>query len=406
MKNIAFSRTRGWGASRGLSLVELMVALAIGVVLLLGLVEIFGASRAAFSAAEGASRNQEAGRFAMEFLRHDVRMAGHLGCLNENAYQSNAGALYNHAVNPSTNFTAAPFSLRVDYPIQGYNYVGTNPGQSVDLTAGISAAPGNGSWDPPLPAALGALIGGASSAVVGSDVLVVRFLSSEFVDSAFVNVAANQIQFNDPLDGPFFLEQAVYGVTNCRVLSVVQARSGPSGIIVNTGIGGLNAVTWSAVEDGYASPGTYIHRYNYIVYFVGIDAASGQPSLMRRNFDAGVGGSQLGVNEVLVEGIESLQFVFGIDNSTPKDDVVDVYGSASDVDDLAVPAGLDDAGRWRLVTTVRLGILARSPNAASVPQVGASSQLRAADSRFLPPDDNRVRQTYETLITIRNRVRN
>ena len=74
--------------NRGLSLVELMVALAIGLLLLLGLVEIFGASRAAFSSAEGSARIQENSRFALEFLRRDARMAGHMGCLNELGYQA------------------------------------------------------------------------------------------------------------------------------------------------------------------------------------------------------------------------------------------------------------------------------------------------------------------------------
>ncbi|MBD4909085.1 prepilin-type N-terminal cleavage/methylation domain-containing protein, partial [Xanthomonas citri pv. citri] len=48
----------------GLSLIELMIALVIGLVLLLGVIQIFSASRTAAQLSEGASRAQENGRFA------------------------------------------------------------------------------------------------------------------------------------------------------------------------------------------------------------------------------------------------------------------------------------------------------------------------------------------------------
>lgn len=36
--------------------------------------------------AEGSARAQENGRFALEFLQRDIRMAGHFGCVNDQAH--------------------------------------------------------------------------------------------------------------------------------------------------------------------------------------------------------------------------------------------------------------------------------------------------------------------------------
>src|SRR5690606_21928152 len=69
----------------GLSLIELMIALAIGSLLILALVEVFAASRAAYMLATGLARTQENGRFAIDILQRDLRMAGHAGCVNDQA---------------------------------------------------------------------------------------------------------------------------------------------------------------------------------------------------------------------------------------------------------------------------------------------------------------------------------
>ncbi len=70
----------------GISLIETMIAMVIGLVLMLGVAQVFLASRAASRLAEGNGRAQENGRFALEFLQRDIRMAGHFGCVNDQAH--------------------------------------------------------------------------------------------------------------------------------------------------------------------------------------------------------------------------------------------------------------------------------------------------------------------------------
>jgi type IV pilus assembly protein PilW len=63
----------------GLSLIELMVAIAIGAVLSLGAVTLFMQSKLSYLQDEESARLQENGRYAMRYISHELSMAGFLG---------------------------------------------------------------------------------------------------------------------------------------------------------------------------------------------------------------------------------------------------------------------------------------------------------------------------------------
>ena len=67
---------RAHRTQRGVSLVELMVAIGIGAFLLLGLVEIFSSARASYDLQQGLARLQEKTRFAENYIARNIRMAG------------------------------------------------------------------------------------------------------------------------------------------------------------------------------------------------------------------------------------------------------------------------------------------------------------------------------------------
>jgi type IV pilus assembly protein PilW len=66
----------------GISLVEIMIALLIGLFLLAGILQMFSASQQTYRMQSNLARLQENGRFALDFLAHDVRMAGYWGCMS------------------------------------------------------------------------------------------------------------------------------------------------------------------------------------------------------------------------------------------------------------------------------------------------------------------------------------
>jgi len=64
----------------GFTLVELLVALALGVLLLGIVITIFLGSKATSRASTGVARSQETTRFATHFIKQDLRMSGFIAC--------------------------------------------------------------------------------------------------------------------------------------------------------------------------------------------------------------------------------------------------------------------------------------------------------------------------------------
>ena len=77
---------------QGFTLIELMVALTIGLFLVSGILYIYLSTRASYASNDAAARVQEDARFAMERLTREIRMAGHTGCANTLDIQPNVVA--------------------------------------------------------------------------------------------------------------------------------------------------------------------------------------------------------------------------------------------------------------------------------------------------------------------------
>ena len=88
----------------GVSLIELMVAMVIGLFLILGAVTVFSQSRSTYRTAESVARLQEVGRLAMDVVETDVRMANFWGMSNVADYIDNRTPI---GQPPPTALTAA-----------------------------------------------------------------------------------------------------------------------------------------------------------------------------------------------------------------------------------------------------------------------------------------------------------
>jgi len=67
-------------AQSGLSLIELMVALLVSTILLLGVLELFGSSSKTQRSANAVARLQENGRLVMDLIAREARRTGFNGC--------------------------------------------------------------------------------------------------------------------------------------------------------------------------------------------------------------------------------------------------------------------------------------------------------------------------------------
>lgn len=150
-----------------------------------------------------------------------------------------------------------------------------------------------------------------------------------------------------------------------------------------------------------------LYRAESLVYYVGTSATSGEPALMRARSN---GVDDYGTPEELVEGIENMQLLFGLDqtanisNTSPPLGNISTQAIASDV---SINTDSTAAGQWRRVGQVQVGILTRSParSTAEGPAT-ALSYPSALGVSFAPPTqtDGRYRMTYESTIALRNRL--
>lgn len=103
--------------AKGLSLIELLVSMVLGLTLATGVVQIYAGSNTTERDREARQRIQENGRFATNFLAQEIRMGGYLGCL---------GALEGATVNSTLD--GPPASFQPEFGVQGWEATGTNPG--------------------------------------------------------------------------------------------------------------------------------------------------------------------------------------------------------------------------------------------------------------------------------------
>lgn len=366
--------------SRGLSLIELMVAIVIGSILILGVVQVFAASRAAYQLSEGMSRTQENARFAIDYLQHDLRMAGHFGCVNDQSHLQTVGALQPHfapGADPALNFSTS---------IQGYEANSTAPTNSV--TIGAPAA----GWVPALPAKVSQL-----NPLPGSDIVTLRFLSSQGAPLTGVASVGGSTTFTVPtgrwgaLTTEGVANPVLFGVADCSFVDIFRASG------VNAGGG---QVTTNVAIDRYtAQPSgqTVLYRAESLVYYVGT-GASGEPALFRARFN----GTDY-LTEELVEGVESLQLLYGQDRVT---DLTAAQPSGFiDVTATAATIGTAEAN-WRRVGSVSVGLVMRSPDRSGATAPTAANYVRALGTQFVPSAnyDTRYRTAYEANIALRNRL--
>jgi type IV pilus assembly protein PilW len=267
------------------SLVELMLAMLIGLLLVFGMVAVQQQVSRVHRTVATVGRLQDAARLALAVIEADVRMANHWGLHNQAAYVVNR-AIPGAALPPG--FTAAQ-------------------GDRIGLCGG----PGS-NWAINLDEYLGGSNGGytlacaASGAASGiADTLVVR----RAADSGPASLDPDRIFLqSNRLQGSLFVPQA----------------------------GCLNPANASCIPPGYA-PATSVSRALLVrAYYVSPNSTqrAGLPALRRKSFGNVNSATPAGAinDDEIVAGVEDMQVRFGVDSDG--DSSLDQY-----VNPGAVPAG-------------------------------------------------------------------
>ena len=333
---------------KGISLVEVLVALVISLFLLGGIIQVYLGNKASYTFTNAISRVQENGRFAMETLAKDLRMAGFFGCA---IFDPDDTSNIVNNLNPAGAGYDDFYDWLGDGLISGTDNDGLNGSDSITIRG---AKPGALNIQPPYNVSTSAAL---------------------FVDST------DTLEVND-----------IVMVTNCRGADIFQVTNTTQGtgsakdsVVHNTGTvtagpGNYNpdnclGANAHCLSQTYGSDASMI-ELQAVIYTIKA-GTSGEPALFR---------SINGVDEELIDGIEQMQILYGVD--TDDDDFPNQYLTAPNVVDM------ND------VMAVRIMLLVRSQDN----NVTEDFQKYTFNGVNSTAADSRLRQVFTSTITLRNRV--
>lgn len=330
-RHAARGRLAARASVRGLTLVELMIALMLGLLVVGSASAIFISNRQTYRATEGLGRLQENGRIAFELMARDLREAGGNACGNADR---KAPLKIVNVLSATSNWWA-----NWNNGIIGYE-------------AAMTTAPGN--------------------RIAGTDaVALMSGESSSGVTVVAHNPTAAQFQLNTTShnlnDGDIAIvcdwrQASLFQVTNAQpgTNTTVVHNTGNTASPGNCskGLGYANPPKCTANGTPYEYGGnSMIVRLHAVRWFVGSTAGGGR-SLFRSTL-ANQGGVLLARDQQIAEGVNNMQLQYLLE------------GGAGYVDATAVPAD-----RWRNVTAVRVTLDILSADGAGVG--GAQLQRRIA----------------------------
>lgn len=374
---IAHFPLRELDGQAGVSLVEIMVALTVGLVLIAGVGQIYLSSKQTYRVQDAQSRLQENARYALELLTNDIRMAGFMGCISRV---------------PSINNTlnGPPPSFDPGDGIQGWEATGTDYGTAVTIT--VNATPvstAGGQWS-----AAGGNTLDATTAVPNSDVIRIwrggdnPAIINNITPGAntVLNVTPNAItQVGDIL--------LISDCTNADWVQACNVQPIAGGTSINEVLSaGCTPGNIASLPVKTKAGGELVQLVSNI-YYIGkrADAAANEPALFRRPLGAtaanGNNNAAAGAAVELVEGVENMQILYGED--TDADGNPNCYVTAASV------------VTWTNVVSVRLSLLMRTAEN----NLTSSAQSYAFNGATSNAPDRRLRRVFTTTIGLRNRLR-
>ena len=340
---------------RGLSLIELMIAITLGLVVIAGVGTAYLGGKQSYRVNENLSRMQENARYAFDILSKEIRMAGYYGCASSDVTVVNT---LNNASNYAWDFTQA---------IYGF--------ESIDATT----------WSPSLPSS-GSPQYGPASPLGGSDIVVVRSImgNGTRVLQHPGGTPPGSADLKVTVDSGI-VEGDILMVADCQGAAIFQATDvntsgGFDNTVHNTGsLAGM--IPGNATQNfGREFVGAELIKLATRTYYIR-NNASGVPALYR------VVGA--GASEEMVEGIEGMQVLYGVDETG--DFAANSYHDASWVDSNA---------RWPNVVSAQIQLLVRSPDNNLV----NAAQTYKFNGANVTAADRRLRQVFTSTIALRNRT--
>ncbi len=323
---------------RGMTLIEWMISITIGLILLVGLAALIAQQSRTQAELDRSSRQIENGRYAMQLLQDDIQLAGYYGEYSDTLPSPSLALTPPRLPNPcalATNPADADYVANA-FAVQGYD-------SSATLPANLSN-----------PVAAGGCGLNAANFRAGTDILVIRRVETTAM-GAVLN--PGEIYFQSGLKPPTLAFDFVLAAATTSSL--------------DTAVFNLKKKIPGSVPPAYVS--APLRKYLVHIYFVSPCSvpANGSTCSTTNTDDGGVSIPTLKRYELsfdkvagtpkfslvpLVEGIENMQIDYGFDaNDATADGAPDSF-----LTDVPGAPATPDPTRWADVMALRLNLLARS----------------------------------------------
>lgn len=346
----------------GFSLVEMMVAITIGLIILSAVAQIFTTSRTTYAHEEGMARVQEGGRFSMEFLGTDIRMAGYMGCNSD----LTAGSISNIAQPTTDAYQMLAGGIR------GYRYTGNGTNRT------------RSDWTPVLPDDFF----DDNEVLAGTDVIVLQragTIDTNLTGNMGVTNANLQILTTAAVTSEIQAHDILM-ISDCTSTDIFRATNKSSGSGTTTIAHSNSNNSSNNLSKAYDTRAQLMKLVSR-AYYIGT-GAGGEPSLMRKEL-VNPNATPPIITQELVEGVQDMRILYGLDTDTSEDYIPNQYFRADS-------ASITDWGR---VVSVRIALLLRTTTGIE----GKDTQTYDLTGITVGPfDDNRRRHVFSSSIKLRN----
>ena len=340
----------------GFTIVELMVGLLLSLLLVGGVLQVYFGTKATYKITEGLSRLQENTRFSVDTLARDIRMAGYVPC----SQPQDKFNVVNAGVN---DWWAKIFDNR----IKGFESgVSTFP-------VGLDAAPGTD--------AILILRGGEKVAGVNFfDSTNNRFVMQRDLNQGWLT--------NNKYDGSLMI------ACDSTKATLFQAKTVNTKTI-EVATSGITPGNSSVVTQSYGND-SQLTNYKAVIYYISDSVSGDGLSLFRKYLNVASAGSRVSDREELIEGVENMQLLYGIDAKSDADSFANRYIQANEVTD------------WLDVVSVKIGLLMASENGLrgsggdDLDTYIVANTSIGVNGDITHPQDQRKRYVSEMIVSLRN----
>jgi type IV pilus assembly protein PilW len=341
----------------GMSLIELLVAIAIGSLLMVGLVSVFSNSSRSHRELEKASQLIENGRYAIDLLYNDIRHAGYYGHFYDLPDPTGVPDPCDTGAAGTPPVTTELYK-GISIPIQSYQ--AANLTSRPDITA--TTCDDDGLFPTSAP----------FNTRAGSDILVIRRADTALFSGTSPD-GTTTVVTGLTTDGEVYV-QANMRKADIQIATANNVSVDPTNVNSKTA-DNVDQNDTSKNMQKYPTKASTVwadtRKYHVHVYFVApCSIGSGTspdgtcqssddtiPTLKRLELtDDGSGGTEMKIVP-LVEGVEYLKLEYGIDtNPTTKNQLTWLTGDGMPDSYVAAPS----FAQWPLVVSIRVSILTRT----------------------------------------------